>query len=181
MMKQKGAFNHITSEQLGANVLELPYKGNDISMFFILPPFDKPNGIEAVIKQLSIQSLQEIVEDDIPRPVEVAIPKFTVEQTIELTPILERLGVGDLFQATSDLSGFTEEAGLHLDDAVHKAKIAVDEQGTVAAAATAIFSFRSSRPLVPVRFIANHPFVYFLFDKKTQTIQFMGVYRSPHN
>lgn len=95
--------------------------------------------------------------------------------------ILERLGVGDLFQSTSDLSGFTGDTGLYLDEAVHKAKIAVDEQGTVAAAASAIFSFRSSRPLIPARFNANHPFVYFLFDKASQTIQFMGVYRSPHN
>jgi serpin B len=181
MMKQKGTFNHIISEHLGAHVLELPYKGNDVSMFIILPPYAKPNGIEAVINQLSVESLQEIVEDDLPRAVEVSIPKFTIEQSIELTPILESLGVGDLFQSTSDLSGFTGETGLRLDEAVHKAKIAVDEQGTVAAAATAIFSFRSSRPLIPARFVANHPFVYFLFDKASQTIQFMGVYRSPHN
>lgn len=181
MMKQKGTFNHIVSERLGAHVLELPYKGNTVSMFIILPPNAKTNGIESVIKQLSVESLQEIVEDDLPRAVEVSIPKFTVEQTIELTPILGRLGVGDLFQSTSDLTGFTGEDGLHLDEAVHKAKIAVDEQGTVAAAASAIFSFRSSRPLTPARFIANHPFVYFLFDKTSQTIQFMGVYRSPNN
>lgn len=181
MMKQKGTFNHIISEYLGAHILELPYKGNEVSMFIILPPSTKPNGIEAVTKQLSVESLQEIVQDDMPRAVEVSIPKFTIEQTLELTPILERLGVGDLFQSTSDLSGFTGETGLHLDEAVHKAKIAVDEQGTVAAAATAMFSFRSSRPLIPARFIANHPFVYFLFDKASQTIQFMGVYRSPHN
>jgi serpin B len=97
------------------------------------------------------------------------------------TQILERLGVGDLFQSTSDLSGFSEEADLNLDDAVHKAKISVDEQGTVAAAASAIFSFRLSRPLTPARFIADHPFIYILFDKTSQTIQFMGVYRSPEN
>ncbi|PSN55974.1 Serine protease inhibitor 88Ea [Blattella germanica] len=180
MMKQKGTFNHLVSERLGAHVLELPYKGNDISMFIILPPFAKTNGIEAVIKQLSVESLQEMIEDDLPRNVEVSIPKFTIEQSIELTPILERLGVGDLFQSTSDLSGFTGEQGLRLDEAVHKAKISVDEQGTVAAASTAIFSFRSSRPLTPARFIANHPFVYLLFDKTSQTIQFMGVYRSPN-
>jgi len=77
----------VISEHLGAHVLELPYKGNDISMFIILPPYTKPNGIEAVINQLSVESLQEIVEDDLPRAVEVSIPKFTIEQTIELTPV----------------------------------------------------------------------------------------------
>lgn len=75
------------SERLGAHVLELPYKGNDISMFIILPPYTKVNGIEAVIKQLTVESLQEIVEDDLPRAVEVSIPKFTTEQTLQLTPV----------------------------------------------------------------------------------------------
>ncbi|XP_021935517.1 serine protease inhibitor 88Ea-like isoform X2 [Zootermopsis nevadensis] len=181
MMKQKGTFNHIVSENLGAHVLELPYKGSEVSMFIFLPPYAKSNGIEAVIKQLSVEGLQDIVEEDSLRAVEVVIPKFTVEQSLELTPILERLGIGDLFQFTSDLSGFTEDGDLHLDKAVHKAKISVDEQGTVAAAASAVISFRSSRPLTPARFIANHPFIYLLFDKTSQTIQFMGVYRSPNN
>lgn len=56
-------------------------------MFIILPPSTKPNGIEAVTKQLSVESLQEIVQDDMPRAVEVSIPKFTIEQTLELTPV----------------------------------------------------------------------------------------------
>ncbi|KAJ9598343.1 hypothetical protein L9F63_010959 [Diploptera punctata] len=179
-MKQKGAFNHIVSEKLGAHILELPYKGNDISMFIILPPFTKANGVESIIENLSLESLHELLEDDLPKNVEVVIPKFAIEQTITLKPILERLGVGDLFQSTSDLSGFTGEPNLQLDDAIHKAKISLDEQGTVAAASTAIFSFRSSRPLSPVQFIANHPFMYLIFDKTSQTIQFMGVYRTPN-
>jgi serpin B len=77
----------VVSERLGAHVLELPYKGNKVSMFIILPPNAKSNGIESVIKQLSVESLQEIVEDDLPRAVEVSIPKFTIEQTIELTAV----------------------------------------------------------------------------------------------
>jgi serpin B len=65
----------------------MPYKGNEVSMFIILPPYTKPNGIEAVIKKMSVESLQEIIEDDLPRAVEVSIPKFTIEQTLELTPV----------------------------------------------------------------------------------------------
>lgn len=68
---------------------------------------------------------------------------------------------------------------VHFTDAIHKAKVEVDENGTVAAAATAIFTFRSSRPLDPTRFVANHPFVYFIYDKESQNILFMGVYRVP--
>lgn len=51
--------------------------------------------------------------------------------------------------------------------------------GTVAAAATAIFGFRSSRPSEPTTFIANFPFVYLIYERPTSSILFMGVYRDP--
>jgi serine protease inhibitor len=77
----------VGSERLGAHILELPYKGHEVSMFIILPPYAKPNAIESVINQLSVESLQEIMQDDLPRAVEVSIPKFTVEKSLELTPV----------------------------------------------------------------------------------------------
>ena len=89
------------------------------------------------------------------------------------------MNVGDLFTSSADLSGLTGSAGLKLDDAIHKAKITLDEEGTTASAATAIFNFRSSRPLDPVRFTCNHPFVYIIFDKINKTILFSGVYNKP--
>lgn len=69
------------------------------------------------------------------------------------------MGVGDLFDSTANLSEFSEKQPIHFDDAVHQAKIEIDEEGSVAAAATAIFSFRSSRPTEPAQFICNHPFM----------------------
>lgn len=93
--------------------------------------------------------------------------------------ILETLGVGDLFKGTADLSSLTGAPGIQFNDAIHKAKVQVDEEGTIAAAATAIFSFRSSRPLDSAIFVCNHPFVYMLYDKVSQTILFVGVYNSP--
>lgn len=181
MMRQKGTFNYLASEKLGAHVLELPYKGDDISMFVLLPPYASPNGITNLLKRLNHQAFHEIVDEDsmIPRSVEVGVPKFTIEKEAELIPILETMGVGDLFKGEADLSGLTGEPGIQLNDAVHKAKIQVDEEGTVAAAATALFTFRSSRPLDPAIFICNHPFVYLIYDKVSQNVLFVGVYNSP--
>lgn len=90
------------------------------------------------------------------------------------------MGIGDLFKGSADLSALTGSPnGVILDDAVHKAKISVDEEGTIAAAATSFISSRSSRPAEPFKFRCNHPFVYFLFDKVTGAVLFMGVYNSP--
>lgn len=89
------------------------------------------------------------------------------------------MGIGDLFRNSSDLSALTGGHEVSFNDAIHKAKISIDEDGTVAAAVSAILTFRSSRPLDPIKFICSHPFIYFLFDHVSQTILFIGVYSSP--
>nr|AAV91026.1 serpin-6 [Manduca sexta] len=179
-MKQKGTFHYGVSEELGAQVLELPYKGNDISMFILLPPYSMKEGVTNIIANLNTERLAAVMEESyMSREVIVEIPKFTIERTLSLRPILDRLGVGDLFNVSADFSTLTEDSGIRFDDAVHKAKIQIDEEGTVAAAATALFGFRSSRPAEPTRFIANFPFVYLIYERPTNSILFFGVYRDP--
>lgn len=190
MMKQKGSFNYKVSEQLGAHVLELPYKGHDVSMYILLPPFVKgmgvegtagvSNGVDGILGALTPDVVLDLVDDQLmPRQVEVAIPTFKVEQSADLVQTLEALGVGDLFKPTANLTSLTGQPGILFDRIMHKAKIEVDEQGTKAAGATAVFAFRSSRPLTPIQFICNHPFVYMLYDKGQKTVLFVGVYRTP--
>lgn len=93
----------------------------------------------------------------------------------ELLQVLESMGVGDLFRSSADLSTLTGESGLQLDTIIHRAKVTVDETGSEAAAATAIFANRFSSD----SFIADHPFVFFLFHKKSNTLLFSGVFNSP--
>lgn len=169
-------------------------------MFIFLPPFAMAralgqsangsgdrDGIKQVIERMTttergIQELQDILNDGMPsKEVEVSLPRFTVEKELPVGRLLEELGAGELMRANSaDLKGFVDDAeGLHLGDAVHRAKIELNEEGTTAAAATALFSFRSSRPAEPAVFNANHPFVYMLYDRQAQSIIFTGIYRTP--
>ncbi|XP_045760897.1 serine protease inhibitor 88Ea-like isoform X1 [Maniola jurtina] len=179
-MRQKGTFHYMVSDDLGAQILELPYKGNDISMYILLPPYSMKEGVSNIIKNLTPERLAAVVEEGyMGREVVVEIPKFTIERGLPLRPILETLGVGDLFRPTSNFSTLTDDSGIIFDDAIHKAKIQIDEEGTVAAAATAIFGFRSSRPAEPSVFIANFPFVYIIYERPTNSVLFMGVYRDP--
>lgn len=89
------------------------------------------------------------------------------------------MGVGNLFDSTSNLTGFSEKTDLNLDDAIHKAKIEINEEGSTAAAATVLFSFRSSRPLEPAEFVCDHPFLFLIHDHNTKEILFSGVYKGP--
>lgn len=89
------------------------------------------------------------------------------------------MGLKDLFEPTVNLSGFSDSEQLTLDEAVHKAKIEVNEEGSTAAAATVLFSFRSSRPLEPAQFFCDHPFMFLNYDHKSKAILFAGIYRGP--
>lgn len=91
------------------------------------------------------------------------------------------MGLGEIFSNDADFSGFSETSKITFNQAIHKAKIEVDENGSRAAAATVIFSFRSSRPIEPVVFHANHPFLFMIYDHKTRAILFAGIYRGPES
>jgi len=166
---------------LNCVTLEIPYLGEDgdgISMVVLLPTF-VPNAVDELIKRLTPELLQEALNDGISREVELQFPKISFEKTYEFVPVLAKLGLGDLFNGSADLSGYFEEGNVQLDDAVHKAKIEINEEGSTAAAATALFSFRSSRPVEPAQFVCNHPFVFMIYDHKSQGILFTGVFKGP--
>lgn len=79
----------MVSEKLGAHILELPYKGDDVSMYILLPPFASPNGITNILKRLTLDKFQEVASEGymVPRAVDVSVPKFTIEKELEMTPV----------------------------------------------------------------------------------------------
>ena len=184
-MKQKGKFNYYTSEELRAHVLQMPYQGEDISMIIILPPFED-DALHTTVERMTPETIQGVMAevrsgfyevDDLT----VEIPKFKIEQTLELSSTLGKLGLSSFF-ANSDFQGFLEadsQEEVHFERAIHKSFIEVNEEGSEAAASTALFGFRSARPLFHTHFIANHPFLFLIFDEKTDMILFFGVYQNP--
>lgn len=134
---------------------------------------------------LSVASLQEVLtwpnlkpflkqldEASVLRPTQVRLPRFRVESETDVIDVLKILGVREAFENTADFGGISDEA-LRIDKIKHKATIEVEEQGTVAAAATAVIL--SGRSLtVPNDFNANRPFIYLIRDNKLNSILFIG-------
>ncbi|XP_073824842.1 serpin 88Ea [Musca autumnalis] len=185
MMHKRGVFNMAVDENLGAYVLQMPYvtshdeeKESEISMVIVLPPATE-GALENVLSKLKPDSLENALKMASPKEIDISLPKFEFEQNLELVPILRKLGINSLFDHTANLNGFSAETSLMFGDAKHVAKIKVDEEGSTAAAATVVFSFRSARPVEPTKFECNHPFMFLIYDNTAKAVLFTGIYRDP--
>lgn len=182
-MHQMSHFDYF--EAPDAQVLELPYKGDRLSMVVLLPK--KNDGARALEKSLSPEKLDGWLRGLAPRKVFVALPKFRSEYSASLREALESLGMKEAFVAPADVpqpgqadfSGMTGRRDLFVGAVVHKAFVAVDEEGTEAAAATAVAMLAGSAPSQPTVFRADHPFVYLIRDRRTGTILFLGRLAKP--
>jgi len=187
-MRQKGSFNYYVSEELQAHVLELPYEGDHVSMLVILPPW-KDDSLQETVRRMTPETMKGVIAEiktgyGKVEKLDVMIPKFSISGSLELLEPLEKLNVSQLFGGNSNLTGFLDQYGgekdtVSLNSAQHKSFIEVNEEGSEAAAATALLGFRSARPLFHSQFKADHPFLFLIYDKQTDTILFFGVYQHP--
>jgi serpin B len=169
MMYQKGNFEY--GEIDGAKLLKLPYVGKELSMVIILP--ETLGGISQIEDQLTTENLDEWFSRISEQDVKVYLPKFKFTWgTFELNRPLQTLGMCKAFGSEADFSGMDGTRGLYIGLVLHKAFIEVNEEGTEAAAATAVI-MEKSIPKIPV-FKADHPFLFFIRDNATGSILFLG-------
>lgn len=193
MMSIETTLMYGISEKLQATAIELSYANPDYSMVVILP--DVGRGLDSLIQSMKSSDLYELVANMYDDEVSVQLPKFKVEQQFELAGPLYSIGIRKLFDPRfADLSSFFETEdnsnttdtnvtrsgdGFALNSVIHKSYISVDEEGTEAAAATAMIYGRSGRPVFQTQFIANRPFLYLIRDVATNFILFLGTVRKP--
>lgn len=171
MMQKKAKFPFYQDDDF--QVVGLPYQGEDVYMYIVLPT--ARFGLDDVLKNMTGQKLLEIVQRRSKSEVRVELPKFKLESTHELTPILGRLGLHHSLDSSANFNGISEDGGLQISDILQKAFIEVNEEGTEAAAATAIQMRLLSASIEP-EFIADHPFFYSIVTKSGDVL-FNGVFR----
>lgn len=181
MMTTKARFAYARHND-GLGILEMPYAGGELSMIWLLPEAD--DGLPTLETKLSADALMrwrgasEMVE------VEVSVPRFRLEPpTIEIKELLATMGMELPFEGRADFSAMARlRDGLYISDVYHKAFIEVNEEGAEASAASAVvMSARSVSRLKPerARFIADHPFLFLLMDRRTDTVMFLGRVTDP--
>ncbi|XP_026218853.1 leukocyte elastase inhibitor-like isoform X1 [Anabas testudineus] len=183
MMCQKNDFPLASIPEAACQILEMPYKGKVLSMLIFLPNEieDDTTGLEKLEKELTYEKFEEWTHPAkmFKTEVEVKLPRFKLEATYDLNEVLKSMGMVDVFDDTkSDLSGISLTKDLFLSKVVHKAFVEVNEEGTEAAAATAVMitacAFR-----IPASFNADHPFLFFIRHNPTKSVLFAGRYSSP--
>jgi serpin B len=164
----------------GVTVGELAYTGGEIAMIVVVPT--EREGLGAVLASLDDATMRRWSEELTERPnVTVRLPRFRIAPaaSLSLREPMGALGVRLVFQdGRADLTGIADvQPPLFVADGYHKAFVEVNEEGTEAAAATAVVIAVRSAPMRPVErdeLIADRPFLFFLRDSRTGAILFVG-------
>lgn len=173
-MYQKGQFRYLSDND--AQMVELPYQSSEgnpgLSMVVLLPQNEH---FEAVEKKLP-HYLQKFTKDDLPVEIMVFLPRFKLESAFQLQEPLKKMGMKDAFDpAKANFQGMIKGEKLAISAIVHKAFVEVNEEGSEAAAATAVVTSRGMSPT----FRANHPFIFWIKDNSTGTVLFLGKVLEP--
>ncbi|XP_004484827.2 antithrombin-III [Dasypus novemcinctus] len=179
MMYQEGKFRYRRVAE-GTQILELPFKGDDIAMVLILPKPEK--SLAKVEKELTPELMQEWLDELTEMLLVVHVPRFRIEDSFSVKEQLQDMGLVDLFSPEkAKLPGIVAEGrnDLYVSDAFHKAFLEVNEEGSEAAASTVIgIAGRSLNPN-RVTFKANRPFLVLIREVALNTIIFMGRVANP--
>ena len=188
MDPDKAKFNYADLEKL--QILELPYKGEDISMLILLPKqgedYDYETG-ERIISdytlkdiELSAEKLKEYKAQMKETKLDsISLPKFEFDSKYFMKDTLSAMGMPTAFTSDADFSGMDGTLNLYIDTVIHQAYVKVDEEGTEAAAATAVIMVEKSVAMPRNVFRADHPFVFIIQEKETGNILFMGRVTDP--
>jgi serpin B len=186
LMNRTGDYEYMEEEMFQG--LKLPYAGKELSMIIFLPrrvayEFEGQtlSGIGQLEKEATAANLAAWMGKFRKQKVVVSIPKFKTTAEFQLADVLKSLGMVDAFGSKADFSGMNGKQDLFISAVVHKAFVDVNEEGTEAAAATAIVMNRMAvvRENQPPVFRADHPFLFLIRHEKTGAVLFMGRIADP--
>lgn len=184
-MQRQGHYAYAEADD--AQLVEMPYVGGELSMVLVVPR--RTTGLDAVEARLDAATIDRWVAGLSDRLVRLVLPKFTIDppQSVALVATLRQMGMSlAVDRARADFTGIANPASprdrLFIGEVFHKAFVRVDEEGTEAAAATAVVMPRGGgmpRPEQPIEVRADRPFLFLLRDMRTGMVLFIGRVADP--
>jgi serpin B len=176
MMNQTAEFGYMETEDFQG--LEMPYVNNGLSMIIFLPK--RTDGLVEFEKKLTSENLSQWLAGLHKRKVIVSFPKFKQTCQFSLADVLKQMGMEDAFSGKADFSRMTGKKDLYISAVIHKAFVDVNEEGTEAAAATAVVMRATAvRPEEIPAFRADHPFLFLIRDNDSGSLLFIGRVMNP--
>jgi serpin B len=174
-MHQQAFFPYAAGD--GWQAVELPYVGEHLAMLFVVPDSGRFAEVEELV---SGGLLSEVAGELGGAQVNLGLPRFEFRTRASVADLLAAMGMPTAFDpAAADFSGMTADDRLFISDVIHEAFIRVDEEGTEAAAATAVIMDLTSAPVDVVDLQIDRPFLFSLYDRETGEILFMGRVLNP--
>ncbi len=174
---------YLVNRKENCDILSAHYQNGKQSIVFVLP--NRSESLTSVIASLSLDEIDGTSPGGF-TDTRLGVPKFALESSHDVIPALEGMGIRRVFTPEAELSGMSEEATpsnpIIVAKVLQKAKVQLDETGTIAAAATVVMggigaSFQE--PVEPLAFILDRPFAFFIRDEASKRILFMGKITDP--
>ena len=175
MMGQRMSIPYFVGD--GYAAAEIPYAGESAAMTLLVPDEGRFEEIES---QLDGAMFNEMISNLTQTDVTLRMPKFEYDSSFMLSDTLALMGMPLAFDPDSaDFSGMTDQQALYIGNVIHKAFVAVDEEGTEAAAATAVIMEGATAMMPDNMLVIDRPFIYFIRDLESGQILFIGRVLNP--
>jgi len=176
MMQQQSYFDYYEDKHI--QVVQLPYKGDDLSMLVVLPKLNHKLAMQQLAKSLSATKIKQWRSGLVRQEVDLQLPKFKLDARYQMKTLLADMGMPKAFNNGAEFNLYADGTPIKLDEVYHQAVVTVDEKGTEAAAAAGAVGMYVGMSY-PVEFKADHPFMFVIKDNKTDAILFLGQVNKP--
>ncbi len=174
-MTQKTNFPYYANQVYSA--IQLPYADTNYCMTIFLPNLTKTT--EDIVNELTLEEWNKIQNLFTQKEISITIPKFKFGYGVRnMNKELQEMGLGEAFSNKADFSGISD-LKLAISRVLHKSYIDVNEKGSEAAAATIVGIELTSMNPGQFTFVADHPFIFTISERTTNTILFMGKVSEP--
>ena len=176
IMRQQSYFSYYEDKHI--KVVQLPYKGDDLSMLVVLPKLNHKLAMQQLAKSLSANKIKQWRSGLVRQEVDLQLPKFKLDARYQMKTLLADMGMPKAFNNGAEFNLYADGTPIKLDEVYHQAVVTVDEKGTEAAAAAGAVGMYVGMSY-PVEFKADHPFMFMIKDNKTDAILFLGQVNKP--